>query len=273
MNRNSSSNLFTGLYSLIRGTGIFRTSLGRRAFISSYFLYKRNWEDPFWLLAQTHPELFRGGHILDIGANVGYTACLFAQLADPRCQVFAFEPDAENFALLADVIRRKKLAGRVVPIQSAVGSSEGHIQFWHNEAHSGDHRVITEQFAATVPDAAQISAVPLTSVDAFASSRNLGKVAFIKIDVQGYEPVVCQGMKRTICDSLDVCVCCEYAPHAMIDLGFQAAELLEFFRSGGFQIYILDRSSLTLASDHAEIQRLAAHFGYVDLLCLRKPLK
>jgi FkbM family methyltransferase len=171
------------------------------------------------------------------------------------------------------VIQRKNLTGRVVPIQSAVGSSEGQIQFWHNEAHSGDHRVITEQFAAAVPDAAQISAIPLTGVDAFACSRNLGKIAFIKIDVQGYEPVVCQGMKRTIVDSPDVCICCEYDPQAMIELGFQPDELLEFFYSSGFQIYTLDRTSLAPASDPSEIQRLAAEVGYVDLLCVRRPLK
>ena len=53
------------------------SALGRRAFVGSYFLYKRWLEDPFAALVRLRPGLFRGGHVLDVGANVGYTAAVF----------------------------------------------------------------------------------------------------------------------------------------------------------------------------------------------------
>jgi len=69
--------VFARAYNLVRSMGILQLSWFRKAFISSYFLYKRLYEDPYWFLIRHRPELFLKGDILDIGANIGYThACL-----------------------------------------------------------------------------------------------------------------------------------------------------------------------------------------------------
>lgn len=78
MQNKSSRNLFTRVYSLARSTRVLEVPVFKRGFLFSYFLYKRWYEDPFWALTKRSPELFFGGDILDIGANIGYTACVFA---------------------------------------------------------------------------------------------------------------------------------------------------------------------------------------------------
>ena len=67
-------NPFVRAYSLVRRSGFLRTSLGRRLFKSAYFLYKRYLEDDLQHLLRAFPYLVGEGHVLDIGANIGYTA-------------------------------------------------------------------------------------------------------------------------------------------------------------------------------------------------------
>src|SRR5208282_5971348 len=198
MSNKSSSNIFTRVYNLARGARLFEIPLFKRVFLFSYFLYKRWYEDPFWALGKRSPELFAGGDILDIGANIGYTACVFAAARKPAAKIYAFEPDLASFATLEEIVRRKKLGDAVEIFNVAVGSADGSLEFWHNEEHSADHRVVTEQFKSSRPAAGKITMVAVTSVDNFVAAHNLQKISFIKVDVQGFELVVCEGMRKTL---------------------------------------------------------------------------
>jgi FkbM family methyltransferase len=272
MRSKNSFRIFTGAYSLARSAGLLDNPLAKRAFVSSYFFYKKFWEDPFLNLIRREPHLFQGGDILDIGANIGYTSCLFAQAIESGSKVYSFEPDETNFQMLSDVIRRKNLPDRIVALHSAVGAADGSVKIWHNENHSGDHRVVTEHFKDQLSDSSRVATVPMVSVDSFAAARNLRKISFIKIDVQGYELAVCDGMRKTLAAFPDLAVCCEYSPEGIAELGFDPVELLNYFRTNGFHIHILTRSSTTLAPDDAAIQREVEKAGYVDLLCSRRIL-
>jgi FkbM family methyltransferase len=272
MNRKRSLRFFTGAYSLARSANLLQTSWAKRAFASSYFIYKRFLEDPFWNLTHRRPELIENGDVLDIGANIGYTSYLFAGVLKPGFNVYSFEPDWANFQMLLGMIQRKKLRNKIIAVNAAVGSNEGTVEFWHNEEHSGDHRVVTNHFKGRCANPNRISSVPLMSIDSFVSARNLEKISFIKIDVQGYELAVCTGMKQTLARFPEVCVCCEYSPQGLVDLGFEPSQVLNFLRANGHQIHILTRSAITLARDDAAIHRATDEAGYVDLLCSRRAL-
>jgi FkbM family methyltransferase len=272
MSNKSSSNIFTRAYNLARSAGLFEVPLFKRFFLFSYFLYKRWYEDPFWALAKRSPELFTNGDILDIGANVGYTACVFAAARKPPAKIYAFEPDLASFATLGETIGRKNLGDAAEIFNMAVGSADGSLEFWHNEEHSADHRVVTEQFRSSRPANEKITTISVTSVDNFVAARNLQKICFIKIDVQGYELAVCEGMRRTLEKFPSLCIAFEYAPDGMRELGFEPRALLEFFRSADFHLHILTRSAATLASDNQAIDLAVERSGYADLLCSKKVL-
>ena len=70
---------FVIAYSLVRRLGILQTSGGRRLFKSAYFFYKRYVEDDLQDLVFAFPGLVGKENILDIGANIGYTAAVLAQ--------------------------------------------------------------------------------------------------------------------------------------------------------------------------------------------------
>jgi FkbM family methyltransferase len=268
----SSANIFTRAYNLVRAMGLLDLPWFKRIFLFSYFLYKRCYEDPFWSLTKRSPELFAGGDVLDIGANMGYTACVFAAAIKPPAKVYAFEPDQASFSTLEEIIRRKTLAGTAEIFNMAVGSADGTLEFWHNEEHSADHRVVTEQFKTSRPPGERIATVAVTSVDNFVAARSLPSISFIKIDVQGYELAVCEGLRHTLQKFPALCIAFEYAPGAMRELGFEPSALLDFFRSADYQLYILTRAATTPAPDNRAIESAAEASGYVDVLCSKKNL-
>src|SRR5271170_2271572 len=263
MSNQSSANIFTRAYNLARSTGILDLPLFRRVFLGSYFLYKRWYEDPFWALAKRSPELFAGGDVLDIGANIGYTAWVFSKVMDSSSKAYAFEPDGASFATLGEIIQRKKIGDKVEIFNMAVGSADGSIEFWHNEEHSADHRVVTEEFKSSRDEDAKITTVAVTSVDSFVAARNLQEISFIKIDVQGYELAVCEGMRNTLEKFPKASIAFEYSPDGMRELGFEVLKLLDFFRVGGYQLHILTRAGVILAPDNSAIEAASRDKGYV----------
>lgn len=266
----SQTRAVTGLYSLTRRSGLLETALGRKLFTSSYFLYKRYLEDPFAALARRRPELFRGGDILDIGANIGYTAALFAQAADADAAVYAFEPEPFNFRLLEDNIRDRKLKENVVPVHSAVGEQSGAIELWINDHHHADHRIATDNLRAKqMQSGSGYVTVPIVSVDGFLAQREQRRpVCFIKIDVQGYELSVCRGMAATVAHEPQVAVAVEYTPQALEELGYKASLLLDWFGEREFQMYSLGKDGELTRGLSDELTAK----GYVDLIFSRAPL-
>src|SRR5258707_12618258 len=98
-----------------------------------------------WFLIRHRPELFLKGDILDIGANIGYTACLFASAASPSAKVYAFEPDRESYNTLVEEIQRRHLPAIIEPLPIAAGSEVGSVVLWHNKDHTSHHRVCKSQ--------------------------------------------------------------------------------------------------------------------------------
>lgn len=272
MRNKSSTGVFMRAYNLARSARLLELPWFKRIFLFSYFLYKRSYEDPFWALTKRSPELFRNGDVLDIGANIGYTAYVFARAIKPGAKIYAFEPDQASFATLGEIIRRRNLASTVEIFNIAVGSADGSIDFWHNDEHSADHRVVTDQFKTSRTSREKTTTVAVTSVDTFVAARNLCSISFIKIDVQGYEPAVCEGTRQTLQKFPEACVGLEYDPTGLRELGFEPSALLDFFRSAGYQLHILTRSAIQLAPDNRTIDELAEKAGYLDLLCSRKTL-
>jgi FkbM family methyltransferase len=257
--------LFTAVYAFARQRGLLDTRLGRSLFIAAYFQYKKHLEDPFAGLVEKRPELFRGGHIIDAGANIGYCSALFSRVLDPGRSVFAFEPEPFNVSLLEHVIRTRKLA-RVVPIQAAVGAAEGEIRLQLNPQHHGDHRIV----AGGGQPAERCITVPLLSLDAFLERQQAATpVCFIKIDVQGYEQAVCQGAEQTLARNPECRVVLEYMPEAIEALGFRPAYLLDWFQQRGYSAYTVHKDGGITNGFPADIGAT----GYVDLLFSLRPMK
>ena len=254
-------------FSLVRRSGLLKTTVGRDLFRSAYFFYKRYIEDDLQALVSSRPGLLRFGRVLDIGANIGFTATVLARATDTATQVYAFEPEPSNFEMLQATASQPAFKAKITAFQCAVGAEEGTVELWQNLRHHADHRVITDQFRSVVPGVSGIK-VPMITIDQFLS-RNPGPVSFVKIDVQGFELPVCQGMCKTIEMNPDMTMVLEYAPFALRDLGFDPSELIGFLVGRGFQIYELHPKGELSPG----IPAYLADTDYVNLLFSRRPLE
>lgn len=259
-------------YAGARRSGVTRLPGFSIAFRQAYFAYKRWIEDPYGALLQRRPDLLGDGHVLDVGANIGYTAQLFAgRLAPGRC-VYAFEPESSNFAQLQKTIRAYRLAQRVVAVRAAVGAAAGEIDLWVNPDHHGDHRVLTESLRRSLPEGA-CEHVPLVSLDGFAEQAGISEsISFVKIDVQGYEQNVCEGMEHLLTVNPQLRIALEYSPAQMSALGGSGDALIGFFRQRGFAAQVIGQDGALGEPGLEPAAGPLAARGYIDLLFSRTPL-
>jgi FkbM family methyltransferase len=270
--KNSAQAALLSAYRGIQGTGLFEYAVFERVLSHAYFVYKKHVEDSYARLADEHPGLFKGGHVLDVGANIGYTASIFASVMSPGRCVFAFEPEAKNFRMLRKYVAAHHLENTVSPIHAAVGSADGSVALWYNPVHLGDHRVMTDSFKGEGQNA-RSEQVPLFSIDSFMARELPGEpVSFIKIDVQGYEPEVCQGMSRTLANNPDATIGIEYAPEGIRTLGFSPAELTDFFKDRGYKLYLLTRKDGVRPLTYDSLDTQLGEKPYADLIFTRRTL-
>jgi len=262
--------LLLGCYASLKKTGVLELPLAKRAFLNSYFLYKRYLEDPFFKFSRRYPELFEGGVVLDVGANCGYTAIVFAQTG--ASHVYAFEPDAANVTMLNNVLSSRGVDKKVTVVAAAVGAEDGFVDLWFNAGHHADHRVATSAFKDTSEDhRAGIVRVPLVALDSFVAKPDIDcSVSFIKIDVQGFELPVCQGMAKILDRFPQVSCALEYCPAQIEELGFSGPAVLDFFTQRGFNLFLLEKTGrLRECTPHALLGAMDGR-GYVDILATRR---
>lgn len=140
-----------------------------------------------WARANLRPDAV----VIDAGGNIGLTAILLAVLA-PQGHVHVFEPLPSN----AEHLRRNIAAngiGNCTINAVALGSQTGVIAM-HNTGSASHVAVESETGNLLTRDAL----IPMTTLDRYASEQNLGRVDFVKIDVEGFEPAVLHGASALI---------------------------------------------------------------------------
>jgi FkbM family methyltransferase len=259
------------VYGRVNRAGWLDHPVALSLFSRSYFAYKRIVEDPFYALTLRAPALFRGGDVLDVGANIGYTAVVFARALDPGRRVHAFEPESRNYAQLLDNIGRRGLGERVHAEQLALGSAPGRVRLWVNLDHHGDHRVFTDTFAP--PGPRDSVSVLMQSVDAYVAEARIESLSFFKLDVQGYELPVLQGADRTLSTHRNLVVAVEHCPSAARELGFDPEAVLALLTRHGFRLHLFSESGRVAPVERSELESLAGDDGYVNLLCARRSVE
>lgn len=144
------------------------------------------YEDKFnqVLLASVRP----GDLVWDVGANIGHYTQIFAGLAGEQGKVFAFEPSPVNFAKLSSNTAH---LGNVSLLNCGLGDQEGRLSFQQGEDEIGaTSRVVASGAGGTE--------VEVRRGDEVVAAGTAAVPQFIKIDVEGFEWEVLQGLGQIL---------------------------------------------------------------------------
>ncbi|HYL75631.1 MAG TPA: FkbM family methyltransferase [Bryobacteraceae bacterium] len=175
-----------------------------------------------------------GMTFLDIGANVGY----YTALAIPRIggtgRVIALEPDPENFQYLQATIRANR-AANVIAIPKAVGAAAGATVLHTSSSNRGDNRLYPNDLCDGSCE------VEVCTVDDLLGNLGVESVDLIKMDVQGFEGHVLEGMKQTIRRSPNLTAMIEFWPFGLQSAGTSPEGFLTDLEQLNLRLYELTK--------------------------------
>lgn len=174
----------------------------------------------------------QGDHVLDVGANIGYTSMIASICAGTGGRVDAFEPEPRNIKLL----RRNAELAPIAPIAVhpyAAASENGLRLLSLSSDNLGDHR-IERDFGSR--DALLVDACRIDAFEMFEASS----VDVVKIDTQGAETEVLEGMTGLVEQNPFMRRIVEFWPYGLERCGSSVHTLLEVISSNPARLWICE---------------------------------
>jgi FkbM family methyltransferase len=206
------------------------------------------------LFALTGP----GDTAVDVGANMGYYTVKLGARVGPAGRVYSFEPNPEIFAFLRDNVLVNALEDRVELHNAALGGEAGEGWLTFDRHYPGGAAMSREQLGGN-----EIK-VPVLRLDDVLGADQ--RIDVVKIDVEGFEPLVLQGMQAALARSPEAAVVVELSYSQWARFGDPTSLLTA--AAAGRDIYVIHRNGrIELLAKGAERAMLDPGFlSYVLLL-------
>jgi len=175
---------------------------------------------------------------LDIGANVGYFTLLMSRMVGSSGRVISFEPTPHTFDVLRKNIALNKCENVRVE-QIALFDRQGTLEF--HEGPPG-YEVYNSLGNITHPSAVQqaftTTKVQCLTLDSFLTTSHIKHVDFIKMDVEGAERFVLNGMLKTLDEHPNLQFVIEFADTTTSGFGYSAKEIGHLLLDRGCQLFV-----------------------------------
>jgi FkbM family methyltransferase len=198
----------------------------------------------FWEPRETRylQTLLQAGQtFVDVGANVGYFSLLAAALVGPTGTVIAVEPEPRNIDLLRrNIARNGADTVRVIPFAAA--AAEATMSLALDEQNRGAHRLVASDDPQAGPS------VRCVRLDEVLPER----VDVIKVDAQGYDHEVVEGLERTLAANPFATLIVELSGFELSRRGVDPATVLTRYEELDFVLSIFEASGATRRVSAAE---------------------
>jgi|ERR1700728_79472 len=171
-----------------------------RGLASGYRIYISPAQQLGYLLGTDEPHLQKairdyvaaGDTVYDIGANIGYVSLSLAKRVGPAGKVIAFEPVPRNIEAFRQNIEINGLTNvQLLEVAASTHAGEAVIRIAENPA------TASLVWHRNDPSATEFH-IKTVSIDELVEAGELSYPKFVKIDVEGAEGAVLQGMRRTL---------------------------------------------------------------------------
>ncbi|MDE2581422.1 MAG: FkbM family methyltransferase [Rhodospirillales bacterium] len=189
--------------------------------LSPHLIMQGYWE--MWITQALAKLAAPGTTAIDVGANVGYYTLLLADAVGPSGRVISFEPNPR----MADMLRRSVsingFGARVTVRNEAVSATAaGGLSFAIPRHEPKNASLVSDDahrkaFLQAFGDELDFIDVPAITLD----SLGLENVGVVKIDAEGAERAIWNGMQQTIARNPDIRIVLEYNAGRLQDpMGF-----------------------------------------------------
>lgn len=176
-------------------------------------------------------QLLRKGMIcLDIGANIGYYVLLESKIVGDTGRVIAIEPSPQNYSCIQKNLQLQK-SQNVNAFNFAAGDTDGSIRFFVNERSNGCKVLLEGEKLPNRPGT--VIEVPIKRMDNFLNEKEIKKIDFVRMDVEGYEWNIFQGMINTIQKSKPIV---QLEVHKGRMGNKITNNFFEFFKTNGYEV-------------------------------------
>jgi FkbM family methyltransferase len=173
-----------------------------------------------FVLGKLLQSLYLGDVVFDIGASIGIHTVFMAKKVDRSGLVIAIEPEDHSYTSLQANLKLNNL-NNVFPYQVALGNYFGKGKLYRFRLLKENTREVFNQGINVIPG------------DVLIRNKRLPNPHVLKMDVEGYEYYVIQGLAETLKQDKCRLLCCEVHP-MMLPEGITVGNIENLLKSFGF---------------------------------------
>jgi len=178
------------------------------------------------IIFETLQHSITTGVMCDVGAHHGYCLIPFAKAG---WQVFAFEPDPDNRSQLLENTRTH--SGVHVDSRAVSNKTEASVPFYTSNESSG-----ISSLSAFLPSHELTNTVSTITLSEFLLEQNLDRVDYLKIDTEGFDLMVLQGVAWE--DVQPTVILCEFEDAKTQKLGYTYETLADYLLGKGYHVLV-----------------------------------
>jgi len=187
------------------------------------------------------------GGVIDVGANLGIVTVILARRFADR-PVHSIEANPFTIeALRANV--NLNGCGNVVVQQLAIAGHDGTVKFDADPTNRATTSISTGAQGQEVE-------VPCAMLDTFAAANGLDRIAFLKVDVEGYEKVVFEGARGLLGRRAVATILFEVAPAMAIRAGMDVGRPARMLEEAGYRLSRLNPDGSLRSATSAETREV-----------------
>ena len=169
-----------------------------------------------------------GDTFVDVGANVGIFSLMASQIVGPTGRVISVEPNPATFARLSRTVAENSIAN-ITLCNVGLGDTSAKVELFTGTSEGNDT-------ASMLPGVSTKSVtVDVLPLDLLAEQLGVGKIDYMKIDVDGYEHNVFAGAQKLMAAGKIRHVQCEFSDIHLRIVGSTPEKLHAVITGHGFR--------------------------------------
>jgi FkbM family methyltransferase len=168
------------------------------------------------------------GVMVDVGAHHGGALAPFAAV---DWEIFAFEPDVKNRSVLERAIRENDWSQVAVDTRAVSNTDDQELPFFTSEVSTGISGLADFHDTHVATDT-----VTTVQLGTFLKEKKVGQIDLLKIDTEGYDLFVLQGMDWS--RPKPRAIICEFEDRKTLPLGYSYQDLISYLQEVGYRVLI-----------------------------------